>query len=245
MSTDYRPLKDIQMADVFDGRLQEFNIHEPTEAQGTSRKRCLTDGFNYVWAFGDDDGRLTDLTRYAHGGNPTYILNTIARAFDSDIVSEYEPQYWGFDTEKEWDAWQAGIAAEYEDHFHLELLKFLAGEPCDSKSRFPDHHDLGNPAALYSPIPPSAMILTWAASMMELVVARHVFCVHERHEDGGALDGRGRDAAAVVRSVAERYNRHAMGGLICGVAGGTCGASPRRDTRVIPLTVQVVEGDDR
>jgi hypothetical protein len=35
---------------------------------------------------------------------PGYILTAISDGFDVDIVSEYEPQFWGFDTQEEWDA---------------------------------------------------------------------------------------------------------------------------------------------
>jgi hypothetical protein len=45
------------------------------------------------------------------------ILQAICEAFDADIFSEYEPQFWGFDTQEEWDAWQRAIAKEHEDEF--------------------------------------------------------------------------------------------------------------------------------
>jgi hypothetical protein len=45
--------------------------------------------------------------------------------FDTDIVSEYEPQYWGFETQEEWDAWEK---KRYEV-FYIEIMKYVRGEP--------------------------------------------------------------------------------------------------------------------
>jgi hypothetical protein len=46
-------------------------------------------------------------------------------------VSEYEPQFWGYDTQEEWDAALDAISKEYREKFQMELLKFLKGEPHD------------------------------------------------------------------------------------------------------------------
>ena len=32
-------------------------------------------------------------------------FHAIAEAFDTGIVSEHEPQFWGFDTQEEWVVW--------------------------------------------------------------------------------------------------------------------------------------------
>ena len=37
-------------------------------------------------------------------GQSKPILGAIAEAFSTDIFSEYEPQYWGYDTQEEWEA---------------------------------------------------------------------------------------------------------------------------------------------
>ena len=58
-------------------------------------------------------------------------MTAISDEFDVDIVSEYEPQFWGFDTQEEWDARMEEMSRESEDRFHLELLKYLRGEPND------------------------------------------------------------------------------------------------------------------
>jgi hypothetical protein len=132
MSTDYALLKKVLACDLFDGRLEAFGVREkivPDET--TERRRCLTDGRNHLWVYNRDDGLISCLTRYAPGGAPGKILNAIAEACDTDIVSEHQPQFWGFETQEEWDAWNEQLSREHRDQFHNEILKYLLGEPCD------------------------------------------------------------------------------------------------------------------
>jgi hypothetical protein len=42
-------------------------------------------------------------------GAPGGILKAISEVFDTEIYSEHEPQFWGFDTEEEWEAWQDSL----------------------------------------------------------------------------------------------------------------------------------------
>jgi hypothetical protein len=132
MSSDYRLLKNVPARDLFDGRLEECGVREHVKPEATTEKsRLLTDGRNYLWVYIGDDGFVGRLTRYAPNGAPGKILNALANVFDTDIVSEYEPQFWGFDTQEEWDAWEEKISQKYEEEFHIELLKYLRGEPND------------------------------------------------------------------------------------------------------------------
>src|SRR5215203_6472676 len=131
MSTHYCLLKKVPACDLFDGRLEEFNVREPVNPDHTTEKaRCLTDGRNCVWVYIGDDGFVSSLTRYGNNA-PGKILNVLAEVFDTDIVSEYEAQYWGFDTQEEWDAWLDKQGKEDEERFHTEILKYLRGEPND------------------------------------------------------------------------------------------------------------------
>ena len=58
-------------------------------------------------------------------------MGAIAEAFDTVIVSEYEPQFWGYETKEEWDlAWKK-MAEEDEAKFHAEIIKYIKGEPYD------------------------------------------------------------------------------------------------------------------
>lgn len=115
----------IPAADFFDGRLAVFGVSEHVNENTTERSRCLTDGNNCMWVYIDDNGRVSDVTRYAPGGAPGKILNAIAEAFDVDIVSEHEPQFWGFATQEEWDAWMEKLSREHADQFYAEFLQYL------------------------------------------------------------------------------------------------------------------------
>jgi hypothetical protein len=131
MSTDFRLTKDITASDLFDGRLEKFGVHEHFNDETDAQKRMLTDGDNFLWLYVDAAGLVSCLTRYFPNGNPDKILNAIVEAFDTEILSEYEPQFWGFDTHEEWDARQRELSQEYEEEFHNDILKFLRGEPND------------------------------------------------------------------------------------------------------------------
>jgi hypothetical protein len=137
MSTSFRLLQSVRACDLFDGRLEEFGISEHVKPEKTTKwTRCLTDGRNYLWVSIDDDGFVSSLTRWAPNGDPSEILNAIAVTLDADIVSEYQPQYFGFDTVEEWCAEQARDAREYrkkERKFEKELLKYVRGEPHNIK----------------------------------------------------------------------------------------------------------------
>ena len=39
--------------------------------------------------------------------DPRHIIKAIEQAFDTEIFSEHEPQFWGFATQEEWDEWHA------------------------------------------------------------------------------------------------------------------------------------------
>jgi hypothetical protein len=130
MSTDYRLMKTIRAADLLDGRLDALGVHEFISRDTTDTSKCLTDGRNYIWMYINDEGLVSGLSRY--GGNvPSKILRAIASTFDSDIFSEHEPQYWGFDSEEAWMAAMEEMNREAEDRFYANLVQFVSGEPND------------------------------------------------------------------------------------------------------------------
>jgi hypothetical protein len=101
MSTYYSLIKKIPGSDVFDGRLEGFGIREHiVPGKTTNTYRCLTDGHDYVWVQMDENGF------FWHVRNATGILYAVAGVFETDIVSEHQAQFWGFDTEEEWERWQ-------------------------------------------------------------------------------------------------------------------------------------------
>lgn len=131
--TSYKPLTPVRFADLFDGRLERFGVTESVRKGTTDTDRCLTDGNNYLWAFGDADGPA-HFTRWAPNGAPGRILSAVEEAFDTRIVSEYQPQYWGFETEEEWDRWQTEIMAEDDMLFYEQVMKYIRGEQNDIES---------------------------------------------------------------------------------------------------------------
>jgi hypothetical protein len=135
MSTTFRLSEKVTALALFDGRLEKFGVRESVVPDVTTeQKRCLTDGRNYLWVSMDDGGAVWSLTRYA-GNAPGKILEAIAEAFNTDIFSEYQPQYWGFNTQEEWDAWQEETAREAAEKstekFYVQIMHYLRGEPHD------------------------------------------------------------------------------------------------------------------
>ena len=128
MSTEYRPLKPVPFFDLFDGRLARYGVREHTGSMTCDKHRCLTDGRNYLWCYTDGSGQLGGMTRY--GPNcPLRILDAIVQVFDVDIVSEHEPQYWGFDSEEEWQAVWKADEQRCRREFYGDVLKYVHGEP--------------------------------------------------------------------------------------------------------------------
>jgi len=133
MSTDYRPLTPIHMTDLFDGRLEKDGVQEQYGKEATSNRKCLTDGRNVLWAGCNEEGLVSTFTRYGLN-SPQRILRAIADVFDVDIVSEHEPEFWGYETKEEWDAAWAAMAEKDEQEFYNEVAKFVRGENHEIRS---------------------------------------------------------------------------------------------------------------
>jgi hypothetical protein len=132
MSTDYILSKKVSSRDVLCGRLAKFGIREHVASDTSERRRCLTDGRNYLWVYLTENGFVGSLSRY--GANaPGKILAAISEAFETDVFSEHEPQYWGFDTQEEWHAAWKKMADQDRDRFYADLCAYIRGEPNDIK----------------------------------------------------------------------------------------------------------------
>jgi len=129
MSTDYVSLKPIQMVDLFDDRMERFDIREEQSKDFSHESRLLTDGFNFVWVYGKES-IVQGFTRYAFN-NPAFIFECICKVFDTNIVSEYEPEFWGCESQEEMDAMFEAAHRKDKEQFYGELVKFIAGQPCD------------------------------------------------------------------------------------------------------------------
>jgi hypothetical protein len=129
MSTDFRiPKERLTLKVLFDGRLERFGVveeHVPDETTETSR--CLTDGQNWLWVSG---AAGNDIHLRRSGFNAVgKILSAIEEAFDVQVFSEHQPQFWGFETQEEWDAQMDAWANEARDKFYDKLTRYVAGEP--------------------------------------------------------------------------------------------------------------------
>jgi hypothetical protein len=131
MSTHYTIVPPISASELFDGRLEKFGVREHVNEETTKNHRCLIEGNNYLWLDVEDDGNITSFTRYTPNGNPSRIFNAITETLDFEIFSEHEPQYWGFETEEEWHAWQGAISRKNDEQALVELVKYLRSEPHD------------------------------------------------------------------------------------------------------------------
>jgi hypothetical protein len=130
MSTWYRPLAPIRIADLFDGRLEDVGVYEEQCEATISNEECLTDGQNFLLVYDDEKGLVSSFTRRGIDA-PERILQAIGDEFGVRIVSEYEPEFWGFETREEWDAWHAALNEKDEQNFYNEVAKFVRGEEHD------------------------------------------------------------------------------------------------------------------
>jgi hypothetical protein len=84
MSIDFRTYPPIRMADLFNGRLKDFGVHECRVKNAPTHTKCLTDGHSDLWVYGDEEGRAWWFTSYGLH-DPLPILEAISAAFDVDI----------------------------------------------------------------------------------------------------------------------------------------------------------------
>jgi hypothetical protein len=120
--------KEVAASELFGGRLEHCGIREHVSPETHERKRCLTDGRNYLWVNINEDGLVSTVRR--HGMNaPSKILTAIAETFDTDIFSEREPQYWGFNTQEELDAFWHQMAERDRKEFYAKVCAYVRGEP--------------------------------------------------------------------------------------------------------------------
>jgi hypothetical protein len=98
MSTDYRLKKKVRLADLIDGRLEKSGVWEQLVPGSTKDDaKCLSDGNVHLWAYADRYGFVESLTRYGRSDNDS-IVEAIERTFGTKIFSEFELEYWGYDT---------------------------------------------------------------------------------------------------------------------------------------------------
>jgi hypothetical protein len=117
MCIDFRPLGRIAINDLFGGRLKAYG----TEHWNYEGQRCLYDSTNYVHVY-ERDRAVGSFTRFM-GNNAHYIITSISEAFGMRIVSEHEPEFWGFETQAEWDACWDAMHQKYLDDFYAAAIR--------------------------------------------------------------------------------------------------------------------------
>jgi hypothetical protein len=133
MSTTYSLRDKLLMASLFGNQLERYGIvEEPVPGTTWERHRLLTQGNNSIWVDADDDGYVSYLK---HSGYPPFrILDAICEEFETTIYSEFHPQFWGFDTDEEWEAAMRELDREDEERFYTDIIKFLVGQEHGIKS---------------------------------------------------------------------------------------------------------------
>ena len=76
-------------------------------------------------------GSSESLKRYGFNA-PGKILGAISEAFETDIFSEYEPQYWAFNSQEEWEAaWKRMDDQHSDQKLYADVCAYVRGEPSD------------------------------------------------------------------------------------------------------------------
>lgn len=131
MSTHYRPLSPIRFTAIFGGSLERLGITETTGEDTSPSRRRLTDGINFLWVQEGPTGFTGHFTRYFPNGVPDQILAAVSEVFDTTIVSEHQPEYWGFDSQEKWDDYMQKQWEKEAAEFYVEMIKHVRDEPND------------------------------------------------------------------------------------------------------------------
>lgn len=102
MSTDYRAIPDIDYEAIEKADFKVGEVHVrvvPAEDTKASRRCCLFDGKNYMWAYnaaGEEPGDAYSKTFFTRfGGNDVSdMLSAIGEHFGVEIISEHDENYW-------------------------------------------------------------------------------------------------------------------------------------------------------
>ena len=141
MSTHYGLSKSIKADELFDGRLEAFGVREEVRSREAAGRypsymkvkevRYLSNGGESMKVIVWENGYASLSVMNLWCAPEKEIFHAVAEAFDADIVTEHQPEFWGFATQEEWDAHERRICEEHEQQFYAELLKHVRGEPSD------------------------------------------------------------------------------------------------------------------
>lgn len=89
---------------------------------------CVSDGNNRLFVYRHPCGDY-DITLGCSRGVLTKITGALCDAFDVKVYSEYDPQYWGCDTQQDFEDALKKLDDEADEEFYRQLLRHLNGEP--------------------------------------------------------------------------------------------------------------------
>ena len=94
MSAEYRTVKSLSAGELLDGRLAQHGIQ-------VEARISLRDGNgNFMGVRLESDGSVDYFTR-SLGVDPSRFLTAIAGAFNTEVLDEDDPRFWGFASEEE------------------------------------------------------------------------------------------------------------------------------------------------
>lgn len=105
IATYFKLEQQVSMLELFGGQLEQYGIAEAVDSENACRhSRGLIDELGIdLWVWADDDGYVSGLVCEGFQ-DPSRILKAIAAAFNTKYYSEYEPQWWGYNTREEMNA---------------------------------------------------------------------------------------------------------------------------------------------
>ena len=125
MQVDYRFDIYAPIDEVFDGRLAKYGINEIVkDGRSSETERCLTDGFDSVWVYGHVSPSPGCSIDYRFDDAPGIYVR-LQQLFQTEVLSDNEPQYWGFDSHEDWDNHLAKQAERERNRLYDDLVNFL------------------------------------------------------------------------------------------------------------------------
>ena len=111
MSVDMKLSTKVSGRDMFGKRLKKYGIREAQTPDNEERRRVLTDGRHRLCVFLSEEGVVEELKVYGTY-QPVEILEAICETFGTEIYTEHDPQYYGCDTQEEWEAAMPDLAGQ-------------------------------------------------------------------------------------------------------------------------------------
>jgi hypothetical protein len=135
MFTDYRLNKTLWIEEIFDGRLEHYGVHETFVEDAKPDFRCLTDGNNVLWI--EEDEEIDFMFGFGLLSAMEKILTAIEEAFDAEIFSEHQTQYWGNETGPECRCDRKKAVERVQSKLNILIMGYVRRksrylEPCSS-----------------------------------------------------------------------------------------------------------------